>query len=528
MNKKWRLLLYVALVIIVIVAIAALVGVAVNCNCECKNDLENNFKNSKDYDNKIFDNNSLKLTNSPKGNFNEDPLVRKMHKHIFKKKNMEKINIIVNYHNIPTVTYHDNYFNLILDGEPTAIDYIKADYIITTKNNLQNRVCSNTIIVPEFLFELILFKKTLSPYNLIKNTTNVPKKTKFCCFMYSNCLENFPGVVNRKKFLETINKISGNRVDNLGRCYNDNYKQNYIGLYNFNSNLSNIEIYKPYKFVIAFENKEMEGYVTEKLIIPIIAKAIPIYLGAPDVASYFNKKSFICVNDFKNFEDCINYVLKVDLDDNLYNQIMNEPFLINNELDKNLFSPLLGGNFFKNLEKSVPENIAKIINPFNFWSGNVNFVTFSSKSILKKAKDSYLFNKIHCHSLSEFSSKGKKKIIKNKWNWKSYVIHKTFKNLKDNDILIYADPENSIITELNSNIRLYFNYLENCDILCFSKFEKSIEDIFLKSNEIQTFSIILKYNSKTYSFLKNWKLLDYKNFSLKFTNLSKFLKIIKI
>ena len=479
--------------------------------------------------------NSLKLTNSSFGSFKEDSLVRKMHKHIFKKNNMEKINIIVAYLDaIPKATYHENYFNLIIDCEPNAIDSIKADFTLTTKKNLQNRGCPNTIYVPEFLNELILFKKTLSPYTLIKNTTNIPKKTKFCCFMYSNCLEIFKGVINRKNFFEKMNKISGNRVDNLGRCYNDNYIQNHIGYHHFDSNLSNVEIYKPYKFVIAFENDEIEGNITEKLIVPIIARAIPIYLGAPDVASYFNKKSFICVNDFKNFEDCIKYVLKVDSDNNLYNQIMNEPFLINNELSMDFFSPLLGGSFYKNLEKAVPENIAKIINPFNFWSGDVNFVTFQKESKLKEFKEiknSYLFNKIHFNSLSDFSSKKKKKIEKNYWNWKSYVIHKTFKNLNNNDILIYADSDNFITTNLlilKSKIRLYFDYLENCDILCFSNFENSIADIFLKSNKIQNFLLIFKYNIKTLNFLKNWKFLNYNNFLLNFSNLSKIVKILKI
>lgn len=48
MNKKWNILLCVALVVIVIVAIATLVGLAINSSCNCKNDLENNFKNNSD------------------------------------------------------------------------------------------------------------------------------------------------------------------------------------------------------------------------------------------------------------------------------------------------------------------------------------------------------------------------------------------------------------------------------------------------------------------------------------------------
>ena len=65
----------------------------------------------------------------------------------------------------------------------------------------------------------------------------------------------------------------------------------------------------------------MNGYVSEKISAPLYAGAIPIYWGAPDVKDYINPECFINVNDFDSFEDCIEYVKKVDNDDELYPKI---------------------------------------------------------------------------------------------------------------------------------------------------------------------------------------------------------------
>ena len=84
-----------------------------------------------------------------------------------------------------------------------------------------------------------------------------------------------------------------------------------------------MNIYKNYKFVIAFENSSSLGYVSEKILLPLSAGSIPIYWGAPDVKDYINPECFINVNDFDSFEDCIEYVKKVDNDDELYQKYIN-------------------------------------------------------------------------------------------------------------------------------------------------------------------------------------------------------------
>jgi len=58
------------------------------------------------------------------------------------------------------------------------------------------------------------------------------------------------------------------------------------------------EIYKHFKFVLAIENSNIDGYITEKILLPFIAGSVPIYWGNKDIKKYFNHKAFFCVNDY--------------------------------------------------------------------------------------------------------------------------------------------------------------------------------------------------------------------------------------
>ena len=481
------------------------------------------------------------------GCFFEDSYIHELHNHIFNENNKEQFNVTVNYHymDLKKVKYEKNYFNLILDGEPNDVNVSEYDLIITTKKDLARK--NNQIFVPFFIQAFIEGKNLYSHTLLLKKELEpMLLKTEFCCFMYSNCDENYPGVINRKKFLNRFNELSGNRVTNLGRCYNDNYLPNK----NWKSNL---DIYKPFKFVIAFENKEIEGYVTEKLIMPMMARAIPIYLGAPDVSKYFNPKSFISVHDFPNFDACIAYVLRVDSDNDLYVKFLNEPFLHHNLFNEAIFSPLLGGQFYEHLETRLPGNIKNIMNAFNFYYGNVYFTTFadtrlySHERIVKEAKDSYFFNKIIPYSPKELDKKFKTKhtaLIENNkrgygyWIWKPYIVKETLKQMDINDIVMYADSGCTINRKGQDRIKFYYNCMKQYDIICFQIcfFEKDWSkmdtinklfnsfkekfnynqdlDFILDQHQITSSCFLIKKNDKTIDFINEWHKIMTRNYNL--------------
>lgn len=133
-------------------------------------------------------------------------------------------------------------------------------------------------------------------------------KTKFCCFIVSN-----PNCEIRNNFFHSLSKYK--HIDSAGALYN-----------NIGGNIENKrEFIKQYKFVIAFENSNYPGYVTEKIFEPLLEDCVPIYWGTELVNKDFNTKRFINYNDFENFDDMIQHILAVDSNDEAYLKYLNEP-----------------------------------------------------------------------------------------------------------------------------------------------------------------------------------------------------------
>lgn len=154
----------------------------------------------------------------------------------------------------------------------------------------------NYLHVPYFLSSPYLYKepidtKTKRPYFLAYCNTNV--------------------IHVRESLFAHIANIKGHEVcHSLGPCNGGLEKTSRRIGGNWEST-ELIDAYTQYKFVIAMENKQVEGYVTEKIINAFYAGAIPIYWGAPDINKYFNPKAFINVSDFRNIEDCVDYIINM-------------------------------------------------------------------------------------------------------------------------------------------------------------------------------------------------------------------------
>ncbi|KAG0339155.1 4-alpha-L-fucosyltransferase [Podila minutissima] len=67
-----------------------------------------------------------------------------------------------------------------------------------------------------------------------------------------------------------------------------------------------------YPFVFAGENSSCMGYVTEKIYNALQAGAIPIYLGAVDIADFVPEGSYVDVSKFKDFDALVDYIKTVD------------------------------------------------------------------------------------------------------------------------------------------------------------------------------------------------------------------------
>ena len=140
---------------------------------------------------------------------------------------------------------------------------------------------------------------------LIKN----PKRKKFCAAVISN-FNSSNGF--RFKFIDELGKYK--KVD-MGGGYNNNIGGRVKNKINFLSR---------YKFSIAMENSQGDGYTSEKIFQSYISGTIPIYYGNYMIEEIFNPKSYILIRGEKDMLKKIEYVKEIDKDDKLYINILKE------------------------------------------------------------------------------------------------------------------------------------------------------------------------------------------------------------
>ena len=120
-------------------------------------------------------------------------------------------------------------------------------------------------------------------------------------------------------FINELNRYK--QVDMGGKCNN-----------NVNHTVQNkIKFLSNYKFSIAMENSKGDGYMSEKIIDSFMAGTIPIYYGGYMIDEFINPKTYILINGEKDIKEKIEYIKKIDQNDDLYKSIMNE----NPIIDKN-------------------------------------------------------------------------------------------------------------------------------------------------------------------------------------------------
>eukprot|EP00485_Elphidium_margaritaceum_P014686 CAMPEP_0202733706 /NCGR_PEP_ID=MMETSP1385-20130828/188305_1 /ASSEMBLY_ACC=CAM_ASM_000861 /TAXON_ID=933848 /ORGANISM="Elphidium margaritaceum" /LENGTH=561 /DNA_ID=CAMNT_0049400045 /DNA_START=488 /DNA_END=2169 /DNA_ORIENTATION=+ len=133
-----------------------------------------------------------------------------------------------------------------------------------------------------------------------------------------------------------------------------------------------VQMARPYKFFITFENSKIKGYSTEKIFNALYANAVPIYFGDPMITQYLNPRKFIHCNTISDekikrlrsmdkqlnaeeliqkvqplvYEDmmrCVEKVRAVDQDDALYHRMLLEPVFVNNTYRNTVMDPEIIG-----------------------------------------------------------------------------------------------------------------------------------------------------------------------------------------
>ena len=153
------------------------------------------------------------------------------------------------------------------------------------------------------------------PEDLLREQPKVNRKG--VAYLYYRCRPR------RERFVELLRK-EGLTVHALGRCGSDN-DENYVPR-RFSERWHDDAVaqYASYKFVVAFENDNQAGYVTEKLGLAFLAGAVPIYWG-PATDHIFANESYVRCSD--DLEACAREVRRLDDDDGAYARLLNAPKL---------------------------------------------------------------------------------------------------------------------------------------------------------------------------------------------------------
>ena len=166
---------------------------------------------------------------------------------------------------------------------------------------------------------------TADPLEIIKKEDDhrqvLASKTKFCSFLISGYNPSKNG--NRVDFFRKLSRYK--QVDSGGRKFNN------IGGPVPGGSRGKIEFIRRYKFNLAFENRSLPGYTTEKIFEPMVARSLPIYWGDPSISDHFNPRSFLNRADFPNDETLIEKIIELDNDDEKYLEYMRQPYFYNDQ-----------------------------------------------------------------------------------------------------------------------------------------------------------------------------------------------------
>jgi hypothetical protein len=154
----------------------------------------------------------------------------------------------------------------------------------------------------------------------------ISRKDKFCAFLYSHASplrDRLFDAISSYKQVDALGAAKSIRkrhqTDRLAYrhdvTYNDLAVQKYLG----------------YKFVIAGESQIRRGYITEKIISAMLAYAIPIYVGAPEIASHFNPGSIIVANNMTD-SDLLRLIKLLDTNLTAYSEMLHQPWFTSEAL----------------------------------------------------------------------------------------------------------------------------------------------------------------------------------------------------
>ena len=174
------------------------------------------------------------------------------------------------------------------------------------------------------------------------------QKTDFCAYVMSNTKNSAP---EREQLVDALNTykpvaMGGKWRNNVGGPVEDK-----------------TAFQSAYKFVLAIENHSAPGYLTEKFAQAAQSNAVPIYWGDPTITDYLNPKAFINAHDFDSNEELVEYIKKIDQDNQAYCAMLEEPWLPDQQEPEvwkdSTFAAFLSNIFDQPQEEAYRRNLSR-------------------------------------------------------------------------------------------------------------------------------------------------------------------------
>lgn len=173
----------------------------------------------------------------------------------------------------------------------------------------------NFIFFPFFTYAYSTLKDILEAANQIRKNAII--RPKHVAYIASDCTPEREGIFHALK-----KRLGADQAIGMGKC-STTPGHKAPGGYGDLDNLL-----KEYNFVMAVENRNHKGYVTEKIINAYKVGAIPIYWGdAKTVKEFFNPESFIDATAYKSFDDLADAIVA----------LIQDPIALQRKLRKPLF-----------------------------------------------------------------------------------------------------------------------------------------------------------------------------------------------
>lgn len=349
-----------------------------------------------------------------------------------------------------------------------------------------------------------------------RNNNNIINLPLYISYMFSNNIKfNYNKLYNipKKNICVVISNPNGVKRNYIIDKIEKHLNIDYLGRYKNNTNILkadyNSEEFKQkiseYKFIITMENNRYETYITEKIILGLNSKIIPIYWGSKNIYDYFNKERILALLEEDNdkldieIDILIDKIKKIINNDNLWLDIVNKPYypldILNNEKESRNINDIVidiknllkidNKNYYNKISKiySITDEINEPTNynslelilkkQLNLSENNIKYICPTYKNNLTVE----LFNRYYKSKFNgnKFLSREiKKSELSLIINYKS-ILEDIIKNYKDGLFIIFESDIklNKDINELNDFI-LFISNIKGWDFIHIGEYNNEI------------------------------------------------------